>query len=479
MTLSAEALAIAHGRDPGRLDALRDDWTALFDRAASPSPFLSWEWLATWWRRFGGRRRLWVVEARDGAGRLAGALALAGRPGLGARRWRLVGNGATGADHLDVLARAEDAPAVREAIARALASALPAWDVLDLEDLPCGTPTADALRRALAPRGVRIAVARGFACPGFAVRGTFEGHLARIRRRETYGRRARWLARQPGFRVDGATSPQEAPAAMEDLLRLHRLRWAAEGGSDGIPSPAVEAFHREVAPLLAARGWLRVYRLLVEGEAIAAVYGLEVGRRFYYYQSGWDPAWSARSPGVVLVGRTVEDAYARGLEDYDFLRGTEAYKLDWASDRRETVTLRCAAPTFRAGTSTAADRIGRAARSLARAVAPSAPATATFTARRTIHPGLLSALSAMPPSPLRYGALASAPAPTARRARRSASHARSGATERASPRAARHARSTAAAVSARSVGAASRSVTVSRRSAAQSSLYASVPRRKS
>jgi CelD/BcsL family acetyltransferase involved in cellulose biosynthesis len=91
---------------------------------------------------------------------------------------------------------------------------------------------------------------------------------------------------------------------MDDLLRLHRLRWAAEGGSDGIPSPAVEAFHREVAPLLAARGWLRIYRLLVEGKAIAAVYGIEVGRRFFYYQSGYDPAWSARSPGVVLVGKT-------------------------------------------------------------------------------------------------------------------------------------------------------------------------------
>ncbi len=63
--MTAAELSIAHVRDPGRLDALREEWTALFDAAASPSPFLSWEWLATWWRRLGGRRRLWVVEARD------------------------------------------------------------------------------------------------------------------------------------------------------------------------------------------------------------------------------------------------------------------------------------------------------------------------------------------------------------------------------------------------------------------------------
>ena len=169
---------------------------------------------------------------------------------------------------------------------------------------------------------------------------------------------------------------------MDDVLRLHRLRWADEGGSYGIPQGPVERFHREVAPLLAERGWLRLYRLHVEGKAIAAVYGIEIARRFFFYQSGWDPAWSARSPGVVLVGRTVEDAYARGLTDYDFLRGTEPYKLDWAQDRRETCNVRLRAPSLRATTAAAADEAWRAARGVARAVAPERVWQALRRARR-------------------------------------------------------------------------------------------------
>lgn len=365
-------VVVQSSRDPRRLAELRAEWSALFDAATDPSPFLSWEWLEAWWRAFGGRRELWILEARDGAGRLAGLLTLAGGVGpLGLRRWRLLGNGVTGADHLDVLSRAADAPAVREAIARAIAEdVVEAWDVLDLEDLPCGSATVQALRRATAARGARATIERGFVCPGFALRGTFEEHLARVRRRETYGRRVRWLARQPGFRVDVATSPGEAPPALEQFLRLHRLRWAAEGGSAGIPPGRVEDFHREVAPRLAARGWLRLYTLHVQGAAIAVVYGIEVGRRFSYYQSGYDPAWSARSPGLVLVGRTIEDAYARGLSDYDFLRGTEPYKLDWAWDRRETCTLCVVAPSLRAGTAALARQAWRETRGLARAVAP-------------------------------------------------------------------------------------------------------------
>jgi CelD/BcsL family acetyltransferase involved in cellulose biosynthesis len=310
---------------------------------------------------------------------------------MGVRRWQFLGNGVTGADALDVLARAGEGTAVRDALARAVAADVAEWDVVDLEDLPCGSPTIGALSRAVAPRGVRAQVERGFVCPAFAVRGSFEEHLSRIRRRETYGRRVRWLARQPGFRIDIATTAAEAGDAMEDFLRLHRLRWAEEGGSYGIPTGPVEEFHREVGPLLAARGWLRLYRLSVHGTAIAAVYGIEIGRRFYYYQSGYDPAWSARSPGVVLVGRTVEDAYARGLADYDFLRGTEPYKLDWAADRRETCTLRLRAPSLRAGTAAAAEEAWRAARGIARAVAPERVWDALRRARRSLDVNALAA----------------------------------------------------------------------------------------
>jgi len=383
VTVRAAPFAVRSSRDPRRLDALHAEWSALFDAAAEPSPFLSWEWLGAWWRAFGGRREPWILEARDGAGSLAGLLLLAGGAGpLGLRRWRLLGNGVTGADGLDVLARAADASAVREALSRALLDASGEWDVLDLEDLPCGSPTVGVLRRLMGARGASARVERGFVCPGFALRGTFEAHLARVPRRETYGRRVRWLTRQPGFRIDVAMTPAEAPEALEDLLRLHRLRWAAEGGSAGIPQGAVEDFHREAAPRLAKRGWLRLYRLHVGGAAVAAVYGLEVRRRFFYYQSGYDPAWAPRSPGLVLVGRTIEDAYGRGLSDYDFLRGTEPYKLEWASDRHETCTIRLRAPSLRAGTAALAREAWRGARDAARAIAPARAWEALRRARR-------------------------------------------------------------------------------------------------
>jgi CelD/BcsL family acetyltransferase involved in cellulose biosynthesis len=377
--------------DPARLDAVRDDWRAVFDAAPAATPFLSWEWLRSWWASFGGGRRLRLLEARDASSAPCGFLALAGGSGLRpGRRWRLLGNGLGGADGLDALVCG---PLATEARAAVLSAALDAagWDLLDLEDLPCGSPTVRAALELARARGLLASAARRFACPGFALAGTFEQHLSRVHRRETYGRRVRWLARQPGFRIEVA-EPAGAVPAMQDFLRLHRLRWEAEGGSYGIPSPAVERFHLALAPLLAERGWLRLYRLWVGGRAVAAVYGLERGRRFFFFQSGSDPAWSPRSPGLVLLGRTIQDAYARGLADYDFLRGEEAYKLDWAADRRETCAVRIRSPSLRAGTDRALEGAVRATRGLARAVAPPRLWSALQRLRRRAEAGARSAM---------------------------------------------------------------------------------------
>jgi len=374
-------LTVSVTEDPARLDAAAPEWRALFDAAGAPTPFLSWEWLHAWWAAFGAGRTLRLLEARDGEGRLCGLLALARRAGARpGRRWQLLGNGLGGADYLDALVAGPRASEARSALFGAALDA-GGWDLLDLEDLPCGSPSVKLLRGLAALCGQRVEVVRRFACPGFAIRGTFTEHLARVRRRETYGRRVRWLARQPGFRIEVA-APHEAEAAMREFLRLHRLRWEAEGGSYGIPPGRAEELHVALAPRLAARGWLRLYRLFVGDAAIAAVYGIELGNRFYYYQSGYDPAWAARSPGVVLVGRTVEDAYARGLTDYDFLRGEEAYKLDWTADRRETCAVRVRAASLRAHTDRAAVAAFDAARTVARRVAPAGVWAALRQARR-------------------------------------------------------------------------------------------------
>jgi CelD/BcsL family acetyltransferase involved in cellulose biosynthesis len=338
------------------LDPLEAEWSALCDEARAGNVFLSPEWLLPWWKQFGEGREPCAIALRDGD-RLVGFLPLfrekvrAG--GLPVTRVAFLGDGATGCDYLDVLAAPGREAEVREAALAALGEI--DWDLCDLDGLwresatalllaqrfPSVRPVASdaaGLSGTVAPV-VRDARLR-FVCPHIPLAGTWQEFLAGLGRRENLRRREKWLFRQPGVSIEVARTEEQAAGAVETFLELHRARWSVEGGSDGLSDQRHENFHREAVQRLARRGWLRLYTLYAARRPVASVYGIVRGSSFLYYQSGYDPAWAQKSVGLVLLARTVEDAFAEKLEDFDFLRGNEAYKTQWARAERWTIQVR-------------------------------------------------------------------------------------------------------------------------------------------
>jgi CelD/BcsL family acetyltransferase involved in cellulose biosynthesis len=143
----------------------------------------------------------------------------------------------------------------------------------------------------------------------------------------------------PDFEFRSVTSPVETVEAFERFYRLHEKRWSKTGGSELSGHPRLVSFQRDLAAALAEAALLRFDELWVAGECRASVYGLDDGQTFYYYNSGYDSDWSNYSVGLVLIGLSIKNAIARGNTLYDFLRGDETYKFDWASRRAELKTV--------------------------------------------------------------------------------------------------------------------------------------------
>jgi CelD/BcsL family acetyltransferase involved in cellulose biosynthesis len=83
-----------------------------------------------------------------------------------------------------------------------------------------------------------------------------------------------------------------------------------------------------------------MYTLFAARRPVASVYGVVHRGKFNYYQSGYDPNWACKSVGLVLLARTVQDAFGEGLRELDFLRGNEGYKAEWSRGERWTIQLR-------------------------------------------------------------------------------------------------------------------------------------------
>ncbi|HTO98662.1 MAG TPA: GNAT family N-acetyltransferase [Myxococcales bacterium] len=319
------------------------EWRELNGRARAGTMFLGPEWLLPWWRHFGEGREQASICLREG-GRLIGFCPLflerVRLCGIEVRRLAFLGDGQTGCDYLDVLA---EPGREREVLERCLAKLLELpWDLCDLDGLWREGFTALQLAARFSPTGDEVAREGRirFVCPHIPLSGTWEQYLEGLGRRENLRRREKWLFRQPGVSLDCARAPEESVPAMEDFLALHRARWAVEGGSDGLSGPRHEAFHREASQELARAGMLRLYTLRAARRPVASVYGVVHGGKFNYYQSGYDPNWASRSVGLVLLARTVQDAFAGGYKEFDFLRGNEGYKGEWSRGERWTVRLR-------------------------------------------------------------------------------------------------------------------------------------------
>lgn len=314
--------------------------------------FGTWEWMSTWWRHFGTDRRALVTACRSADGRIIGILPFYQWSSRPLRVLRFIGHGA--GDQLGPVYAMEDEEAIADAMRRVLASLR--WDVFLGDQLPASALWSSFL-------GAKVLLKEGNPVLRAPI-GGWDGFLARRSSnfRQQLGRRERRLGREHRLAFRLVQDAHELPEALDTLFRLHALRWPEGSGFQ-----AREAFHREVAAIGLARGWTRIWLLELDGEAVAAWYGLRFGGTESYYQAGRDPAWDHRSVGFVLLAHSIRRAFEDGMEEYRFLRGQEAYKYRFAEEDLglETIALTkgrvadLALSTVRRAYPLLKDRIGR------------------------------------------------------------------------------------------------------------------------
>ena len=361
--------------DPDRFRALRGEWNGLLEQSASDCPFLTWEWLHTWWTHFAGGRKLCLLAVRDG-GDLIGLAPLAVSP------WRVthfrlfhalefLGTGSVGSDYLDLISRRGREQDVAEALADDLSHR---ETMLELTQLNGDSSLAAAVAARLAGRDWTRAATRTDVCPFIPLAGhSWESYLGTLgaEYRYTVRRSERGLAKRFDVRFHWAATDDERRAALAEVVRLHQQRWQdRRGGSTAFYSPALLAFHEEFSRLALERGWLRLLVVRLDGTPAAAFYGFRYQRRFYFYQSGFDPQYKKVSAGIALLGHTIKTAIDEGADEYDFLHGDEPYKFHWAKDVRELGRLELYPPSLRGRVWRRAVETDRAARKLARRILP-------------------------------------------------------------------------------------------------------------
>lgn len=337
--------------DPGRIGRLREEWRELLAASDADGLFLTPEWLATWWEHFGEGRRLALLTLRRHRQLVGLAPLFSGRRRFGRvvpqRLIEWLGTGVVGSDYLDAAARrgheAEVARGVAEFLGREGA-------VVTLSHVRDAGSLAGAVAAELAQTGWTVARRIIETCPYIPLKGhTWESYLASLgpSHRYNFTRRLKNLHKAGTLVFEVVEKDDQRREALEAFCALHHDRWDERGGSDALQSPQELAFHDAFTKLALERGWLRLCVLRLDGRPIGALYGMRYGPTFYFYQSGFDPAYRRQSVGLVTMGLAIRQALAEGAEEYDLLHGTESYKFLWTDRTRDLARWQLFPPSLR------------------------------------------------------------------------------------------------------------------------------------
>ncbi len=289
------------------LEAIRPEWSELWDRCPSATPFQTPEWLVSWWEAFG-------------TGNLAALALWKERRLAGFAPFHIVGGalrllGAGISDYLDVLV----GPEFRAETAQALWAAMRRFPCRSFEftDLPF-----DSVLLERVPAGAVVVPCA--VCP------VLELPPSKVRNVRRYRRRLGPLEN---------ASPDTLGEFLEALFLLHGARWNEVGKPGVLDDMVLKSFHRRAAAALFKTGRLLLCGVRRGGSLAAVVYGFKSRHRIWLYLSGFAPAAARLSPGTVALGLALEQAALAGCREADFLRGTEPYKYVWGARDQHTFRL--------------------------------------------------------------------------------------------------------------------------------------------
>ena len=325
--------------------SLRDQWNRCLASSGQNTIFLTWEWLFTWWETYGKSDQLRILICSDETGHIVGIAPFYTTServfGFPLRTLRLLGSNEACSEYLDIFACPDRTRDVVDAFAIHMKPRMPQLDVLHLLDVPDQAlldsflaQLQDGARwhRQEWPQTTNLFLTLP------ATQVAYD-EASDCQKRKATLRKIRKLTREHGLSCRTVEGGSMLEAAFDNFVGLHQKLWNDRGLPGMFKRQDFRRFHRVAAQRFSDSGWLRLCFLSSNAMDLAALYGFQYGHKFYYYQSGFDPEWRTYGVGKALLYQTIVDAIRNHLTEYDFLRGTDDYKFDFASTYRNTKEL--------------------------------------------------------------------------------------------------------------------------------------------
>jgi CelD/BcsL family acetyltransferase involved in cellulose biosynthesis len=259
-------------------------------------------------------------------------------PGGGYLRFIGAG-GPTYPEYLGPIVHRDYAEPVIACITAYLQSKASHWRVIEFPDTPPDDAGTMRLVRDLQSRYPTMQ-RPGEVCFYTDLPGTFDELLSRLsgHSRQRKKRQLRRAHEECKVSLDVIEGPSLLAGVFPTMVDLSCSSRRRAGESSPFLSESYARFHREVMARLGGNATARVYLMNFCAKPAAFLYGFVYHDKFYAFQTGFDNQAERYSPGDVIYQMVFQHLIRGGVREFDYLRGSEAYKSFFASGERRTVT---------------------------------------------------------------------------------------------------------------------------------------------
>jgi CelD/BcsL family acetyltransferase involved in cellulose biosynthesis len=338
-----------------RINELNDfeiDWNQLVSHSLDNNPFLTYEWLTSWWKQYGKGRtlKLFTANNREGAPFLIAPIMYSTykRFGIKLRKAEFVTT--PDSDYNTFLVtNYEGATKALNPLIESIMEDLTDADSFRLSDVPENSYTAKLLENVnLNGLGTNRSVIN--TCPYVTLPNNHEIYLQTLgpHMRKSLKRCERQALKDYKVEFIKYDKIGNVKEAMKIFFELHQKRQSQKGETGLFDESANRTFHLDVANAFAEKDWLALFFLTFNDEPVSCIYGYEYNKKLYFYLSGLNPEYAKYRPGHLAIKNLIRYGMEKGLKEFDFLRGNEPYKTLWGTKIRRNLEFRIPKRTFRA-----------------------------------------------------------------------------------------------------------------------------------
>lgn len=322
-------------------DRLRPAWNGLLAATPGATVFQSFEFLRAWWSHLGWSDRLYIVVVeRAGVPVAIAPLQVTRQRWLGFWFETLIYLGQPPESDRPMVLRHADDPRCLDYVVEYLAAESHRWQQLILREQLPDDPFGQRMLERFRSKGWLTAATEGPTCPVVAVDGSWTAYLATRPKafRKSLRRKNSALAEAGTVQLDAAVAPGDG---LSRYLAVEQRSWKADARRVGVAQSAAHlSFYRALARNCADTLGLRFRFLAVEGQDVAATFGLLWRDRLYSLHIAHDSGWDRHSPGVVLTALELQQGFdGREYAVFDFLSGILPNKGSWSTTLLPTADL--------------------------------------------------------------------------------------------------------------------------------------------